>query len=150
MTGTPLFHVGVLVEDIDAAIVRFGELLGLTFGEPLIMTLEDTTVDGVKFEGSITFVYSVEGPPYLELIQSQDSGLWGRQHGEGLHHIGVSQDDLEARILELQAVQAEPQAIISHLGRAVAVYLTPDSAHGTRLEYVRPRPAKTAPAPAEG
>ena len=80
------------------------------------------------------------------MIEAQDGGLWGRQHGEGLHHIGVYQDQLEARILELPGLGAQPQAILRLLGETLAVYLSPESSHGTRIELVRSRPPKPATA----
>jgi hypothetical protein len=139
VTATPLYHVGVLVEDLDAAIVRFGELIGVTFKEPISLRFDDIIEDGEHVDRELRLVYSVEGPPFLELIEAQDDGVWGRQHGEGLHHIGVWQETREARIAELAAIGAEPQVIVHHLGETLAVYLSPESAHGARLELVRPR-----------
>ena len=111
----------------------------MTFGEPVSVRFDDIVEDGVRVERELRLVYSVEGPPFLELIEAQDDGVWGRQHGEGLHHIGVWQNGLEARIAELAAIGAEPQVIVHHLGEALAVYLSPESAHGARLELVRQR-----------
>jgi catechol 2,3-dioxygenase-like lactoylglutathione lyase family enzyme len=139
VTATPLYHVGILVEDIDAAIARFGELLGLTFGEPLDMRFDDIVEDGQRVVRDLRLVYSVEGPPFLELIEAQPDGVWGRQHGEGLHHIGVWQEGLEARVMELAASGTEPQAIVHHRGETLAVYLSPETAHGARVELVRTR-----------
>ena len=96
---------------------------------------------GAQTQRSLRLIYSVEGPPFLELIEAQEDGVWGRQHGEGLHHIGVWQDGLDARIAELAAAGVEPQAIIHHLGETLAVYLTPETAHGARLELVRRKPS---------
>jgi hypothetical protein len=137
MTATPLYHVGVLVEDLDAAMARFTELIGVTFGEPLSIRFDDVIDDGEHVDRELRVIYSVEGPPFLELIEAQDDGVWGRQHGEGLHHIGVWQDGLDARIAALAAAGTEPQAVIHHLGETLAVYLTPETAHGARLELVR-------------
>ena len=84
---TPYFHVGILVADLDAAIRRFSQVLGLRFG-PVSDT--QTPVDS----GTITVehirpTYSVDGPPYTELIEGSGDGLFSLQNGEGLHHLGI-------------------------------------------------------------
>lgn len=61
--------------------------------------------------------------------------------GEGLHHIGVYQSDLEARILTPPDLGAPSQAILRRVGETLAVYLSPEAAHGTRIEFVRRRKA---------
>ncbi len=143
MTATPLYHVGVLVNEIESAMVRFGELLGLTFGEPLTLRFDEVIEEGRRVDRDLRLVYSIEGPPFLELIEAQDDGVWGRQHGEGLHHIGVWQDALEARLIELAASGVQPQVIVNHLGETLAVYLTAESAHGSRIEFVRRKAASS-------
>ena len=40
MTATPLYHIGVLVNDMTAAIEHFGAQLGLTFNEPRVIHLD--------------------------------------------------------------------------------------------------------------
>ena len=36
MTASNLFHVGILVPDLDEAVARFAEVLGLSFKEPAV------------------------------------------------------------------------------------------------------------------
>ena len=85
----------------------------------------------------LTVVYSVEGPPYLELIESQEGGVWGHHHGEGLHHIGSYHDDLAGRVAELLAVGTTPECTVYMAGELIAIYLGPEHTHQTRLELVR-------------
>jgi catechol 2,3-dioxygenase-like lactoylglutathione lyase family enzyme len=85
----PFFHVGILVRDIDQAAEDFKALLGLRF-EPVRAAPMVTGEVG-------RFRYSLEGPPYLELVQMTGSGLLAPAHGEGLHHIAFSEPDVPGR-----------------------------------------------------
>ncbi len=139
MTATNMYHVGVLVEDLDAAMARFGQVLGLTFPEPRTIHLSDLVEYGETVVRDLRVVYSNEGPPFLELIEAQDGGLWGHQHGEGLHHIGMWQDGLEARMAEMQAAGLPAEAVVTIDGTLIAAYLPPGPVHNTRIELVRRR-----------
>ena len=76
VTATNLYHVGVLVTDLDAAMAQFAEVLGVTFGEP--RTVAAVVVEGgTTTERPLHVVYSIEGPPFLELIEAQEGGVWG-------------------------------------------------------------------------
>ena len=80
----PFFHVGILVRDVEAARADFTAQLGVEF-EPVhshkIATGETTR-----------FCYSLQGPPYLELVEMTGTGSWSPEQPEGFHHIGVGCD----------------------------------------------------------
>ena len=138
MTATPLYHVGILVDDLDAAVTHFGSELGLTFNEPRLIHLDQLEEHGEPApERDLRVVYSVEGPPFLELIEAQEGGVWGHQHGEGLHHIGSFHEDLAGRVAELLAAGTPPECTVRIGGELVAIYLGPEHTHRTRLELVR-------------
>ncbi len=143
MTGTNLYHVGVLVTDLEAAKAHFAQVLGLTFGETRAIPLQGVEDEGRVVDIELRVVYSVEGPPFLELIEARDDGTWGRHLGEGLHHIGVWQDDLEDRVAELLAAGHTAQCVVRRAdGSMLATYLgiEHEHVHGTRIELVG-RPA---------
>ena len=83
------FHVGILVRDVEAARADFTARLGVEF-EPVhsqqIATGETTR-----------FCYSLQGPPYLELVEMTGTGSWSPDQPEGFHHIGLSDPDVPAR-----------------------------------------------------
>jgi catechol 2,3-dioxygenase-like lactoylglutathione lyase family enzyme len=135
MTASDVYHVGILVNDLAEGMARFSTVLGLSFDEPktVPLTLE---IDGKAVPGEVTCVYSVEGPPFVELIEAQADGLWGHQHGEGLHHIGSWEEDLEARLEELLAEGALVDVKAAIGDQFVAAYLKPEPIHNTRLELV--------------
>src|SRR5216683_5744005 len=78
----PYFHVGILVRDVEAARADFTARLGVEF-EPVhrqkVATGETTR-----------FCYSLQGPPYLELVEMTGTGSWSPEQPEGFHHIGLS------------------------------------------------------------
>jgi hypothetical protein len=90
------FHVGLLVEDIEAAGEHFSAQLGLRFEPPRLthpVTGEDVRV-----------AYSLTGPPYLELIEMTGDGLFSRDRGGGFHHLGALCVDVPALVRSLDRV----------------------------------------------
>ena len=137
MTATNLFHVGVLVPDIDEATARFAEVLGLTFKTPAIAHVDRFEQRSRVEELDLRITWSVEGPPYLELLESQDNdGLYGRSQ-EGLHHIGLWEPDPETLIERLQGLGLKNEATqYMPDDRILATYTAPHELYGTRLEFI--------------
>lgn len=137
MTLAPFFHVGILVADLERAIDRYSEVLGLTFVEPAIASaqLEEPWREEPL---DLRVAYSNQGPPHLELLEAQGDGLYGIHQGEGMHHLGAWEPACEARLAELverrgmrtEAVQYTPDRQI------IVAYFYPEHLHGTRLEIV--------------
>lgn len=136
--------MGILVQDIHAARARFIAVTGLDF----------TPVQTVPFRhfqdarGSraleLTVCYSVEGPPFLELVQADpEGGVFGSQHGEGVHHVGFHEPDVAARMERLRGEQdlAMEAARFGNrdASRMGAAYTAPAGLHGVRLEIVDER-----------
>jgi catechol 2,3-dioxygenase-like lactoylglutathione lyase family enzyme len=129
-----IFHIGILVDDLDSAIELYRRTLGLSFGARQARVLT-VTMDGETRDSPLDLVYSHQGPPYLELMQAtQDTGIWGAHHGQGVHHVGAWVDDLGRRIEELAVAGTRVEAALSRDGNLMAVYLRPDDLTGTRLE----------------
>jgi catechol 2,3-dioxygenase-like lactoylglutathione lyase family enzyme len=95
LLGT-LYHVGIVVPDIEAAKARFTDLLGITWG-PVVETeaIELRDGDGNELVFPNTLCYSTE-PPYLELVLEVPGSVWECNEHSNLHHIGVWSDDLHA------------------------------------------------------
>jgi catechol 2,3-dioxygenase-like lactoylglutathione lyase family enzyme len=123
--NAPFFHVGILVRDVEAARADFAAMLGLEF-EPVhghqIATGETTR-----------FCYSLQGPPYLELVEMTGTGSWSPEQPEGFHHIGVSDPSVPARCA---AFGSGVDLIAPGADGSPLVALTPPEAlHGVRVEY---------------
>lgn len=91
----PIDHVGIAVHDIDAAAARYRELLGAR-----VVHREAVPGQGVE----VAFL-EMPGAARLELIAPLDDDspvarfLAGR--GEGMHHICVLVDDIDAALTRL-------------------------------------------------
>lgn len=136
MTFAPFFHVGILVEDIDAAAERFHETLGLTF-RPAVTARLERFADPEPRLLEPRFTYSFEGPPYLELVQMTDSALHAPALGEGLHHLGIWLPDSRRGIADLERRGLRREASIQRPdGTAQVWFNDPADLHGTRVEFL--------------
>ena len=88
MTASPYFHIGILVPDLDEAIERFGDVLGITFADRVYQDSQYFDDGGVIKDLRLHLTYSTDGPPYYELLEAQGDGLYSMKHGAGLHHVG--------------------------------------------------------------
>jgi methylmalonyl-CoA/ethylmalonyl-CoA epimerase len=126
-------HVGILVRDLDEAKARFATALGLTF--------TDNVVTEARYDGDVTavpmrFCYSHEGPPHVELIEAS-SDLYAVPGGEGVHHVGFAEDDVEDRVGELRAdgFDCPVTRRAAHDGnRMYTAFTDPAGLHGVRCE----------------
>jgi catechol 2,3-dioxygenase-like lactoylglutathione lyase family enzyme len=83
-----LYHVGIVVTDIEAASTKLSSLLGITWGP--IMSLNAVEYrDGAGHDIVLptTMRYST-GTPCLELILEVPGSVWVRNESSNLHHIG--------------------------------------------------------------
>lgn len=85
------FHVGIVVDDLDATLADLTGLFGyewcpqLHIETPVVLPSGDTTLD-------LRFTYS-STVPRLEVIQSIPGSLWVPAPSSGVHHVGYWSDD---------------------------------------------------------
>jgi catechol 2,3-dioxygenase-like lactoylglutathione lyase family enzyme len=91
-----LYHVDIVVPDVEVAKAHFTDLLGITWG-PVVETevLPVREGDGAERIVPNTLCYSTE-PPYVELVQEVPGTVWECNEHSNLHHIGVWTDALPA------------------------------------------------------
>jgi Glyoxalase/Bleomycin resistance protein/Dioxygenase superfamily len=82
----PYFHVGHVVPDLAAAMARLEATAGFRWAAPRVLPVSLRTVEG-QLSTEVHLTYSVDGPPYLELIEEQPGTIWSREQ-RGLHHLG--------------------------------------------------------------
>src|SRR4051812_49600418 len=99
--GLDLYHVGLVVPDVQAAMQRYSEALGFTWS-PVGDSSFDVLVDGRRTAARVAATYSMEGPPYLELVEELSGGIWAIG-ALGLQHVGFWVDDLEGAITRFDA-----------------------------------------------
>lgn len=139
MTVQNFHHLGILVVDVGAARKRFSEVLGLTFTQHQQVKVDLVLPDGSIQPSERNVCFSLEGPPYYELVQAGGIGPFDLAlQAEGLHHIGFYEDDVDARVKELagHGVNWEVSAQTLDGSRMHFAYLAPADVHGVRLEVV--------------
>jgi catechol 2,3-dioxygenase-like lactoylglutathione lyase family enzyme len=131
-----LFHVGVVVPDLDAARARFTELLGARWGPVLENDIEIRDADGNDLVVPNRICYSTE-PPYFELIHEVPNTPWVCNEHSNLHHVGFFSDALAADSDGLRAA-ACPRELLDGHGSAPPSRFTyhRDDDLGVRIELV--------------
>ena len=91
-----LYHVGIVVPDIEVAQAHLADLLGITWGPVLHVDAYDVRDGkGNDLVFPNTLCYSTE-PPHVELVQEVPGSVWECNEHSNLHHIGVWSDALPA------------------------------------------------------
>jgi catechol 2,3-dioxygenase-like lactoylglutathione lyase family enzyme len=98
----PVFQIAVVVRDLDAALRHYSRVLGSSSWR--CYTFSAAIHSWCEYRGRPTS-FSVrlalnDAKPQLELIEPVAGPSihedWLREHGQGLHHVGVVVDSLEA------------------------------------------------------
>jgi catechol 2,3-dioxygenase-like lactoylglutathione lyase family enzyme len=134
------YHAGVLVSDMRSAMDRLTADLGYSFTTPVLMTPQhvEDRVSGDMGPMELLVAYTREGPFRVELIEFTGNGLYAKEQGEGLHHLGVWEPDIDARLAALESAGTSIDAIFrSPSGRLSVIYAGRGAgAGGVRVEYV--------------
>ncbi len=130
MTVKKIDHIGIVVKDIEAALKVYRDALGLE-----VVKTEFVPQQEVK----IAFLPT--GESEIELVEptTDDSGIarYLAQRGEGIHHICLEVDDIEATLAQ---VAAQGMELIDHTPRVGSggqkfAFVHPKSAHGVLIEF---------------
>jgi methylmalonyl-CoA/ethylmalonyl-CoA epimerase len=126
-------HIGVAVEDLDAAVELYGRAFQMR--EQHRETVEDQGVEAVLLE---------VGDGHVELLRplSPDTAV-GRfigKNGPGLHHVAYATDDIDStlgavRDAGLRLIDSEPRVGIRN---SRVAFLHPRSTGGVLTELVEP------------
>ena len=129
-------HIAIVVQDMDAALRVYCDVLGLPLAR-----VEEVPAEGVK----VAFLPLPEAHGEIELVQptAEDTGVarYLSKHGEGMHHICFEVDDIQTAMTEmvtkgLQIVEEKPR--LGSQGQKY-VFIHPKTAHGVLIElYERP------------
>ena len=118
-----IYHLGYVVEDIEAAARFYEEHFDAALGEP----------EEVEEQGIVAAMFEV-GESKIELVQPTrpDSpvGKFLEKRGEGFHHVAFQVEDLEGTLKELKENGVELIDEEPRLG-----------AGGTRTAFVHPKGA---------
>jgi hypothetical protein len=87
-----LYHVGIVVPDLEVAKAHLTELLGLSWGNNVdIAGNAVRDGDGRDFEVPFRLCFSRQ-QPHIELIQELPGTIWECNDHSNLHHIGLWSD----------------------------------------------------------
>jgi methylmalonyl-CoA/ethylmalonyl-CoA epimerase len=126
-------HIGVAVEDLDAAIELYSN--GFDMAEQHRETVEEQGVEAVLLE---------VGDGHVELIKplGPDTGVgkFIAKNGPGLHHVAYATDDIDAtlgavREAGLRLIDEQPRVGIR---QSRVAFLHPRSTGGVLTEIVEP------------
>ena len=132
-----LDHVAIAVKDLDQAVALYRDVLGLELAE-----IEEVPEQQVR-----TAIFG-HGMGRIELISPtvSDSGVakFLAKRGEGLHHICIEVDDLEAAIAALKSRGAPmiDETPKPGAGGAKVAFIHPKSSHGVLVELRQGPPGR--------
>lgn len=126
-------HVAIIVRSIEQALTFYHDTLGITPSEVREVPTEQVRIAFLPLGGP--------GGSEIELIEptTSDSSLvkFLEKRGEGLHHICLEVDDIDAALQEMQQKGAsvlDKQPRIAAEGRAI--FLHPKGTNGVLLELL--------------
>jgi hypothetical protein len=133
MRGTDQFHIGVVVDDLDAALGELTELFGYEWCPPLDVQTPVVLAES-EMMLDLRFTYSTT-TPRVEVIQAVPGTLWVPAAGSGIHHAGYWSDDLaaDAARLEARGYLTEAKGVRPDSAVAWAYHKSPS---GPRIELV--------------
>ena len=135
MSLSEMFHIGIVVPDLDAARARLADLLGVEWGPIVETALEVRGADGVDAVVLNRMCYST-APPYIELVQEQPGSPWVCNPHSNLHHIGFFSDAVAADSEGLTRARC-PLELAGRTGDAAPTRFTYHrDALGVRIELV--------------
>ncbi|MCK0176557.1 MULTISPECIES: VOC family protein [Mycobacteriaceae] len=101
LSAADLYHVGVVVSDLEATAARLSAVAGYRWTKTLEYTVPVTTPAG-DLEVPFRLCFSVQAP-HLELVAEIPGTLWTAAPGGTTHHLGYWVDDIETVSAELSA-----------------------------------------------
>ena len=126
------YHVGHLVPDLLAAMDSLGRSLQVGWATPFEMDSGFETPDGEVDSDPVRIAFSLQGPPYLELIEvvPRAGSIFAEPAAGGMHHIGC----YAGRWRDEAARLVDEGMVLERTGSGVAFVRDPTT--GTRIEVV--------------
>lgn len=130
MTIKRIDHIAIVVENLERALGVYRDALGMTVTDVREMPEQD-----------VKMAFLPSGDSEIELLEplSAESGIgkYLAKRGEGLHHICLEVDDIEAALADLKAKGSQ---LIDETPKQGAygkiAFIHPKGAHGVLVELV--------------
>lgn len=123
-------HIGVAVKDLDRYLHVFGDLLGLEIHD----FEEADPYEGLRIAfariGETDFEFLQDRLPETadKVTDQRDIARWIDRRGEGVHHVALRVDDIDAAIAE---AKAKGLRVLDETGRP--------GARGSRVAFIHPK-----------
>jgi catechol 2,3-dioxygenase-like lactoylglutathione lyase family enzyme len=138
-----IFHIGMLVPDIDRAMAEVGDPIGLQWARVQHAPKRTvwTPARGAE-EVALTFVYTRQGPQHIELLCGDPGSIWDPATCAGTHHVGVWSDDVTADVERFLSAgwAVTAAATAPEDGFGAFAYVSPPSGLIVELVAERARP----------
>ena len=137
--GDP-YHIGIAILDLDAAIARFGELLGIApWG--LIDAEVPAIYRGADTTSGVRSAFAHLGSMYVELVEPTvgdfPAKTFLRERGEGIYHLGYWAPDMREALGKAEAAGLAVDWAFP-VGDPQVVYLDAAATFGLHIELVHP------------
>jgi hypothetical protein len=131
------YHVGFVVPDLAEGMAQFGAALGVSWRQAAETDLPVRTGAG-EHTVRLRYAYSVEGPPYLELIECAEGTVWACDAGGAgvAHHLGYWSDDLAGDAARLEGAGWARELTDAAEGGGCRVLAYHRAPAGPRVEHV--------------
>jgi methylmalonyl-CoA/ethylmalonyl-CoA epimerase len=150
---TNVVQIALVVKDLDATVRAWHDRFGVgpwhfyTYGPPLVKRM---TRHGEPCEYRMRIALANVGPMRIELIEPLEGDTvyeeFAREHGYGVHHLGVLVDDMEEAFARARAagfVITQDGAGFGPDGDGHYAYIDSEPLLGTTIELIQ-RPARRA------
>jgi len=132
-------HVAIIVRSIEQALIFYRDILGMIPSEIKDVPTEHVRVVFLHMDGSKGSQIELIEPtmPHSSLTRFLE------KRGEGLHHICLEVDDIDAALHEMQEKDV---LVVDHQHQAAegcAIFLHPKGTNGVLLELIEKRACKS-------
>lgn len=133
MKATDQFHIGIVVDDLEAALEELGGLFGYTWCPVFAIETPVVLPDG-EMMLDLRFAYSTT-EPRVEIIRAVSGTPWVPAEGSGIHHAGYWSEDMavDGRRLEAHGYAEEARGVLPDGTPIWAYHRSPT---GPRIELV--------------
>jgi methylmalonyl-CoA/ethylmalonyl-CoA epimerase len=139
----PLYHVGIVVADIEASERTYAGAHGLTEDRRMDVSVQDALFRGATTSFSARYAFLGLGNTELELIQplagESPYSEFLEQHGEGVHHLAFVVESIDAQLAQLRAESPDCTVILDATvpEPGVRFVYVEGTANGAILEFVQ-------------
>lgn len=135
-----LYHIGMVVHDIEAAIARLSRL-GISGWGPVIPLEVPDRAGGQAFSVRVSF--AAAGPIQFELVEPtgpSPMSAFLAERGEGVEHFGYRVDDLDGAVERARSAGMKVELTVRDENGTAVVFASDPAMFGVHVELVRKEP----------